>query len=83
VSPAAAMAEASLLSQKAAMLEQDNFKAILDLQREEAALSKVQKMEESKLNMEERRSTAHLLQKMVERLRKRILQTDMQLGSRS
>jgi hypothetical protein len=54
------MAEASLLSQKAAMLEQDNFKAILDLQREEAALSKVQKMEESKLNMEERRSTAHL-----------------------
>jgi 3-phenylpropionate/cinnamic acid dioxygenase small subunit len=77
------MAEASLLSQKAAMLEQDNFKAILDLQREEAALSKVQKMEESKLNMEERRSTAHLLQKMVERLRKRILQTDMQLGSRS
>jgi len=32
---AAAMAEASLMSQKAAKLEQDNFNAMLDLQREE------------------------------------------------
>jgi hypothetical protein len=68
LSPAAAMTEASLLLQKATMLEQDIFKAMLDLQREEAALSKGQQMEELKLNVEERHSTAHLLQKMVERL---------------
>ncbi len=57
VSPATAMAEASLLSQKAAILEQDNFKAMLNLQREEAALSK-----------EEHHATTHLLQKMIEQL---------------
>lgn len=33
-SPAVAMAEASLLSQKAAAQEQDSFKAMLDLQKE-------------------------------------------------
>jgi hypothetical protein len=68
ISPAAAMAEASLMSQKAAMLEQDNFKAMLDLQREEAALTKETQMAEMQLNVEEQRSTTKLFQQMVERL---------------
>jgi hypothetical protein len=51
ISPAAAIAEASLMSQKAAMLEQDNFKAMLDLQREEAALTEETRMAEMQLNV--------------------------------
>ena len=49
------MAEASLLSQKASMLEQDNFKVMLDLQWEEAGGARAH-------------FTAHMLQNMVERL---------------
>jgi len=62
------MVEASLLLPKAAMLEQNNCKAMLDLQREEAAVTNEQQTAELKLIMEEHHSTAYLLQKMVERL---------------
>ena len=69
------MAEASLLSQKAALLEQDNFKTMLTLQKEESqsqaqesTLERDQHLKELQLNHEERKSTTMLLQKMVERL---------------
>jgi hypothetical protein len=75
------MAEASLLSQKAAVQEQENSKALLDLQKEENQLRKEElkhSIEESKLDREEhkrqmqlgyeeRSCTTKLLQKMVER----------------
>ena len=79
---AVAMAEASLLSQKAAVQEQANFKAMLELQHEEnevrknemklsneeAKLARDERVQAMQLNYEECSATTKLLQKMVERL---------------
>jgi len=79
---AVAMAEASLLSQKAAVQEQANFKAMLELQREEnevrknetklrneeAKLARDECVQAMQLSYEECSATTKLLQKMVERL---------------
>jgi hypothetical protein len=74
-SPAVAMAEASLLSQKAAMQEAENFKAMLEFQKgelflrkEDSKLVREERVLERQLNFEERNNTAKMLQKMVERL---------------
>ena len=64
-----------MLSQKAAMQEAENFKAMLELQKEELLLRKEdsklvreERVLERQLNFEERNNTAKMLQKMVERL---------------
>jgi hypothetical protein len=79
---AVAMAKASLLSQKAAVQEQANFRAMLELQREknelrknevklsnkEAKLARDKRIQAMQMSYEERSATTKLLQKMVERL---------------
>jgi hypothetical protein len=71
VSPAYAMAEATLMSTRAALREADNFEAIIDLQREEIELrreSDKQKFMEQQLIHEERKCTTAALQRIVDKL---------------
>jgi len=71
VSPASAMAEAILMSTRAALREADNFEAIIDLQREEIELrreSDKQKFMEQQLIHEERKCTTAALQRIVDKL---------------
>ncbi len=67
-SPAAQMAEASLLSQRAALKEAENFQSLLELQTKEMELSRAERSEEARLNRAERENSAKVLQKVVERL---------------
>jgi hypothetical protein len=71
VSPASAMAEAILMSTRAALREADNFEAIIDLQREEIELrreSDKQKLMEQQLIHEEQKCTTMALQRIVDKL---------------
>jgi hypothetical protein len=63
-SPAVAMAEASLLSQQAALKEASNFEALIAFQHEELSLRK----DERNLGFEERKTQTLLMQKMVDRM---------------
>jgi hypothetical protein len=62
--PAVAMAEASLLSQQAALKEACNFEALIAFQHEELSLRK----DERNLGFEERKMHTLMMQKMVERM---------------
>jgi hypothetical protein len=71
VSPAVAMAEASLLSQKAALKEANNFEALIALQKEELSLRQETARSnslEKQMGYEERKSTSLVLQKIVDKL---------------
>ena len=63
-SAAVEMAEASLLSQQAALKEASNFEALIAFQHEELSLRK----DERNLGFEERKTQTLLMQKMVDRL---------------
>jgi hypothetical protein len=63
-SPAVVMAEASLLSQQAALKEASNFEALIAFQHEELSLYK----DERNLGFEERKTQTLMMQKMVERM---------------
>jgi hypothetical protein len=65
-SPAAQIAEDSLLSQKAALKE--NFQTLLELQMKEMGLSWAERSKGAKLNRTKRENSAKVLQKVVERL---------------
>jgi hypothetical protein len=74
-SPAVAMAEASLLSQQAALKEAKFFEAMIQLQRDELNLRKEDAkqlckdhMQEKLISFEECKHTSIVLQKIVERL---------------
>jgi hypothetical protein len=58
------MAEASLLSQQAALKEASNFEALIAFQHEELSLCK----DEKNLGFEERKMQTLMMQKMVERM---------------
>jgi hypothetical protein len=61
VSPAVAMAEASLLLQKAALKEANNFEALIALQKEELSLRQAAERSnslEEQMGYEERKSTS-------------------------
>jgi hypothetical protein len=71
VSPAVAMAEASLLSQKVALKEATNFEALIALHKDELLLCQEVEMSnrlEKQMGYEERKSTYLVLQKIVEKL---------------
>jgi hypothetical protein len=71
VSPAVAMAEASLLSQKAALKEATNFEALIALQKDELMLRQEVELSnrlEKQMGYEERKSTSLVLQRIVEKL---------------
>jgi hypothetical protein len=75
ISPTVAMAEASLLSQQIAFKEATNFEAMILLQKEELIHQKEHedetrraRLEEQKLDFEERKNTSTLLQKNIEKL---------------
>jgi hypothetical protein len=71
VSPTVAMAEASLLSQKAAMKEATNFEALISLQQEELSLYKEsgkQELLEKQLGYKEQKTPTLMTQKIVEKL---------------
>jgi hypothetical protein len=74
-SPAGMMAEASLLSQQAALKEASNFAEMLklkqqemEMKKEDAAISRKQREEEMKMSSLERESHTKVLAKLVERL---------------
>jgi hypothetical protein len=74
-SPAVAMAEASMLSQEAALLEAKNFEAMIQLQRDELLIRKEdskqlrdERIEDRRLMVEERKQINVVLQKVVEKL---------------
>jgi hypothetical protein len=65
------MAEASLLSQKAALKEAANFEALIALQKDELMLRQEVEMSnrlEKQMGYEERKSTSLVLQRIVEKL---------------
>jgi hypothetical protein len=75
ISPTVAMAEASLISQQIAFKEATNFEAMILLQKEEFIHRKENenetrqaRLEEQKLDFEERKNTGTLLQKIIEKL---------------
>jgi len=85
VSPAVAMAEASLLSQKAALKEANNFEALIALQKEELSLRQETVRSnslEKQMGYEERKSTSLVLQKIVEKLCPDQDPTDRRFASR-
>jgi hypothetical protein len=63
-SPTVEIAEASLLSQQAALKEASNFEALFAFQHEELSLCK----DERNLGFEERKTQTLMMQKMVERM---------------
>jgi hypothetical protein len=74
-SPAVSMAEAAVISQEAALLEANNFKAILDMQREEMKLREARQRDEldmrkadAVLQHDERKQTTVVLQKIIDKL---------------
>jgi hypothetical protein len=74
-SPVLSMAEAAVTSQKAALLEAYNFRAMLDMQHEEMKLQEARQRDEldmwkadAALQHHERKQTTVVLQKIIDKL---------------